>query len=313
MNIAITGGSGFIGRNLAKFHLQLGDNVKSLSRRPLRHENAIPKVNYHYGSLLDEDVLKNFLKNTDILYHCAAELNDYSQMHLTNIDGMSNLLKCSRGEIGRWIQLSSASIYQSERSGIITEASAETPDNLYEYTKQKSDFMLQKYAEENNLDFTIIRPTKVFGPEMNNYVLYKLFELIEKKLFFYLGNGVGSVNYIYIDNLVTAMHKSAVNKKAIGETFILSDNMPIKNFAIKIATILNVPPPTFFIPEKIARGLASITSFIPNNPLTIQRINAMTRSATYSSNKIVKTIGYNHEISIEDGLSRTIKAWRGAL
>ena len=304
MNIAITGGTGFIGRHLAQAHINQGHNVKILSRSQSDIFNKYCNVKLFNSDLNNKSILRCFIENTDILYHCAAESVIEADMALSNVGGIKQLLSVAKDQVGRWVQLSSASIYESNRFGVITESTPEKIDNLYEYTKQLADLLLTEYSSINSMEYTIVRPTKVFGPGMNNLVLYKLFNLIKKNLFFYIDGGIGSANYIYIDNLV--------NAKAVGETFIVSDSMKMNEFVVKIAQILEVSPPRFSMTGETARLLANLTSFIPNNPLTLQRVNAMVRSASYSSDKIINFIGYHHEVSIEKGLEMTVNDWRNS-
>ncbi len=71
MIIAITGGSGFIGKQLVNHHIRQGDQVRLLSRKPPLKDIS---PQYFLGDLSNPDVgLSNFVDNVDILYHCAGE------------------------------------------------------------------------------------------------------------------------------------------------------------------------------------------------------------------------------------------------
>ena len=60
MIIAITGGSGFIGRNLVSSHIEQGDEVRLLSRKKILNDSYIK---YFVGDLSNPDVdLSNFLE-----------------------------------------------------------------------------------------------------------------------------------------------------------------------------------------------------------------------------------------------------------
>ena len=76
MIVSITGGTGFIGKILVEKHLKRGDQVRVLTRRA---QSVNPNVRIFIGNLFSPDIdLSEFLKNTDILYHCAGEIQDKS-------------------------------------------------------------------------------------------------------------------------------------------------------------------------------------------------------------------------------------------
>ena len=43
--------------------------------------------------------MQDFITNIDVLYHCAAEIRDESNMHNINVQGTKNLIKTSANEI----------------------------------------------------------------------------------------------------------------------------------------------------------------------------------------------------------------------
>ena len=72
LKIAISGGTGFIGKKLVQQHLKMGDEVHYLTRtdnQPILDAIAI------IGDLNSTaDQLMPLLSNSDVFYHCAGEL-----------------------------------------------------------------------------------------------------------------------------------------------------------------------------------------------------------------------------------------------
>ena len=118
MIVAITGGTGFIGKHLIAKHVARGDQVRYLTRKiaPKNVRGASAYIG-SLGSSIDE--LRQFVRGADVLYHCAAELRNEAEMHNTNVRGTANLLSAAIGEIGRWVQLSSTGIYRNNLHGEI--------------------------------------------------------------------------------------------------------------------------------------------------------------------------------------------------
>ena len=184
MKIVITGASGFIGQLLKKKHLDLGDQVHILSRKERSELEYDPNLFYHKGDLLDFRTLDTFLIDTDVLYHCAAEIRDESKMQAVNIEGTENLLKASSGKIKHWVQLSSVGVYGPVYSGYVSEDYSYNPINQYEKTKLQSDLLVINSAKQNRFTYTLIRPSNVFGSEMRNASLFQLIKMINSGYYF---------------------------------------------------------------------------------------------------------------------------------
>ena len=84
MIVAITGGTGFIGKHLIARHVALGDQVRFLTRR--KTASDIPGAVSHIGHLNSPiEELRQFVRGADVLYHCAAELRNEAEMHTPKI------------------------------------------------------------------------------------------------------------------------------------------------------------------------------------------------------------------------------------
>jgi nucleoside-diphosphate-sugar epimerase len=183
MKIGVTGGNGFIGRLLVNKHIELGDEVIVLSRYK---ERNIEGATLSVGDLSVKDSLVEFVKDLDVLYHCAAEITDELKIEATNVMGTNNLIKVASGQIRHWVQLSSVGVYGPIGSGIITENQKYNPINKYEKSKLKSDLLVLEATENRLFTSTIIRPSNVFGAKMNNNSLFELIKTIDKGFYFLL-------------------------------------------------------------------------------------------------------------------------------
>ncbi|MDP3333532.1 MAG: NAD-dependent epimerase/dehydratase family protein, partial [Methylococcaceae bacterium] len=74
MIIAVTGGTGFIGKRLIARHIARGDEVRYLTRQT--PEQSIAGATAIIGDLSAMDSLRPLVQGVDVLYHCAAELHD---------------------------------------------------------------------------------------------------------------------------------------------------------------------------------------------------------------------------------------------
>jgi nucleoside-diphosphate-sugar epimerase len=294
MIIAITGGSGFIGKQLVNRHIQQGDQVRLLSRKsPSKDVNA----QYFPGDLSNPSVeLSSFVDNVDVLYHCAGEVNNESLMQELHVNGTQRLVDAAQGKISRWVQLSSVGAYGACRDGTITEDSKERPFGVYERTKTESDKIIQK----SGIPYVILRPSNVFGVEMNNQSLFQLISVINKGLFFYLGRKGALANYIAVEDVVEALFLCGNRDNAQGEIYNLSQTIAIEKMVLSFSLGLGVKGRFLRLPEFPVRVLAKVFTIFSKFPLTTTRIDALTSRCAYKSNKIIEELNFEFKSTLEE-------------
>lgn len=311
MDVAITGGTGFIGRRLVSHLLARGDRIKLLTRCPAAILGLPDSVMLFEGDLTSGDVdLRPFVTDVDVLFHCAGEIRDPMRMHAVHVEGTERLIKAASGTIGHWVQLSSTGAYGKVRTGTVTEETASAPDNEYERTKTDSDQLVSAAAGPATFSATLLRPSNVFGPTMTNRSLFQMIAMISKGIYFFIGPSGASANYIYVDNVVDAMLLCATLPQAQGQTFILSDHRPLEEFVAAIADALGRTVPRLRVPEPLARMIARTAGLMPGFPLTSSRVDALTDRVVYSARHINRELNYVHNVSMANGVQKTVQTWR---
>lgn len=308
--VAITGGTGFIGRNLVFRHLAMGDKVRILSRRSHAEPGFPDSVSVWQGDLSTQSNLQPFVDGADVLYHCAGEVTNPTRMHDLHVVGTQHLIAASSGAIGHWVQLSSTGAYGKVANGFVTEKTRLNPHNEYEITKVESDRLVTAASADGLFTSTILRPSNVFGPTMTNRSLFQMITMISKGLYFFIGRPGASANYIYVDNVVDGLVRCSTMIAAKGMTYILSDHRPLEDFVAVIAHALGRPAPRVRLPEMPVRLVAGYLGKIPGFPLTLSRVDALTERSVYMTNLIQQQLNYTHPVQMEDGLLQLVKAWR---
>jgi nucleoside-diphosphate-sugar epimerase len=310
MIVAITGGTGFIGRGLVSRHLARGDKVRLLSRHPYNESGFSSSVEWHRGDLVDSANLQPFVDGADILYHCAGEIRNENRMEAVHVEGTDKLIKAAAGRISRWVQLSSVGAYGKHREGIISEEATLNPSGMYERTKVLSDELVEAAASGNAFQHVILRPSNVYGAEMRNRSLFSFISMIQKGWFFFIGKPGSSANYIHVDNVVEALALCGSLPQAAGRVYNLSDYCTMEKFVAAIANALCEPVPRMRVPEAPIYLLAKLLGNLPGVPLTESRVEALTSRAAYPINKIERELGYRHIVSMEKGLAELVDAWK---
>ena len=163
MRIAITGGTGFVGRHLAERLLELGHEPVLLARgRDRRHNPAAPLV---VTDLSDPNALAESLRGCDGIAHCAGinrEIGSqtYQRVH---VEGTRHVLEAAKlAGVGKVLHLS----FLRAR-----------PDCGSPYHESK--FAAEELVRASGLDFTILKAGMMYGrgDHMLDHLSHALFTL----------------------------------------------------------------------------------------------------------------------------------------
>jgi nucleoside-diphosphate-sugar epimerase len=152
----VTGASGMVGGCIVEKLLELGYRVRVLTRQ-LYPGN---QVRVFAGSLSDDILLDEFIKGADMVFHCAAELNDESKMRAVNVDGTGRIVELvAKHHVRYFCHLSSAGVVGRSVQRRVDEATLCQPQNIYEQTKLEAEKLAGRQIEGCNT--IILRPTNV--------------------------------------------------------------------------------------------------------------------------------------------------------
>ncbi len=315
MTILITGGTGFIGSHLVRALLAKGKKVRVLARKTSSIKK-LEKLNVEilYGSLDDVNSLVEATKGIKTVYHLAAMLGSpeitYKQLYNVNVKGTKNLIEaCTKNKVRRFVLISSVAAMGPAKH-MADEKTKCNPKTDYDKTKYFSELAVKK----SKLDWTIVRPTMVYGPgEIRNKA--KLFRLVQKGFFVILGNGKNFMSLVYIDNLIKGIILAKESKKAIRHTYIISDRNPytMNEFITTIARQENVKTP-IHLPVWIAYiGAFFFRIFrifgVPQL-LSKDRIKNMTMNHSFNISKAINELKYEPKISLGEGVKETVQWYK---
>ena len=145
--------------------------------------------------------------------------------------------------------------------------------------------------------------------------MLKMFRMIDKGRFFFVGDGQPNFHPVYIDDLVEGFCCAIDRQEAVGEVFIIgaANYLPLKEFIAVAARALGKTPPTLKIPYG-PMNLAAAVSEAVFKPLGLQpplhrrRLTFFKHNRAFSIEKARRLIGYEPRIGLEEGFRRTV-AW----
>lgn len=158
---AVTGASGMVGGKVAHKLLQEGYEVRILTRQKTFH---IDNTQAFVGDVEDEKVLRSFLNNVSLFFHCAAELHAESKMWDINVLGTEKILNLiPSSKVNYFCYLSSVGVTGLTNSQMVDEKSKCNPQNTYEKSKWAAEQLVAKGID--NCNIAILRPTNVIDEQ----------------------------------------------------------------------------------------------------------------------------------------------------
>ncbi len=173
-SILITGGSGFIGANLALTLQERYPESKILILDDFSSAN-FKNLKKFRGEVLACDVSTDeiFFKvddfQPDLIFHLASitdtTVTDQELMMRRNVDGFKNILELAYDNEAIVVYASSASVYGNVKEHVpLKEDREKSPENVYAFSKYIMDNIARDYSEKTGLKAVGVRYFNVYGP-----------------------------------------------------------------------------------------------------------------------------------------------------
>ena len=231
--VAVTGGAGFIGSNLARRLISEGYDlviVDDLSTGLLSNIDQ-EKTEFHQISITDPKALSAALKDCQTIFHLAARgsvprsIKNPIATHDVNATGTLNVLEAARANGAHVIFSSSSSVYGRNMQLPKDESMWLGPMTPYAASKLAAEGYVQAYAAAYGVPTTLLRFFNVFGPRQrpdHEYaaVLPKWIWLaMQGQAIDVYGDGSASRDFTYIDTVLdiamTAMKEKVLTEGAM--------------------------------------------------------------------------------------------------
>jgi dihydroflavonol-4-reductase len=295
MDTLVTGGTGFIGANVARELVAAGATVRVLAR-PGGDRRALAgvKVEIVEGDLLDRASVRRALGGVRSVYHVAADYRlwtpDPAMLYRTNVDGTRVVLEAA-GEAGvtRVVHTSSVGAVGIPEDG--RPGTEDTPVTLADMVGhyKRSKFLAEQVAVEfarRGLPVVVVNPSAPIGPWD-----VKPTPTGQMVVDFMRGRMLASVdtglNIVHVRDVARG-HLLAAERGTPGERYILGHrDLSLADIFGILAEITGRRAPRFRVPYAVAwlgaaccETVARVTGRPPAVPLTAVR---MARKRMYFS------------------------------
>ena len=214
MQVAVTGGGGFIGSHVVDRLILAGHDVRVIDVQP-RWRN--PDATYLTVDVFDEDGLGAGVAGCAAVFHLAGASNvnevaaDPVSAVRLNVEGTARVLEAARQHgCGRVILASTVWVYgAAQGKGELAEDFAvdlRSAGHVYVSTKLAAELLVHSYQEMYGQDFTILRYGIPYGPRMREELVVARFvqAVREARPITIAGTGEQQRNYVYVEDLADA-------------------------------------------------------------------------------------------------------------
>ena len=302
MTTFITGGAGFIGSNFAHYVSDIWKDVVILDKLtyagdmdnlyPLKY--PVKGVDLAYENRLEE-LFKQYKPKT--IFNFAAEthvdnsIDNVAPFVDTNIIGTLNLLKLSvKYDVQMFHHISTDEVYGALEldEPPFTENSPYNPQNPYAASKAASDHFVMSYHNTYGLPVMITNCSNNYGPRQHREKLIPktINNILEGKKIPIYSQGENIRDWIYVEDHCAGILGISYAGD-VGEKYNIGGECEMTNLELVKMII------------KLMNASEDLIEFVDDRPGHDLRY-------AIDNAKIYKTISFQPEFNIEDGLKKTI-------
>ena len=234
MKVLITGVAGLLGSKFAQHIIESKQNVQVIGIDNLSGgylENIHDQVIFHELDLannLPSDLFDKY--KFDYVFHLAAYAAEGLSPFIRKFNYDNNLRatasivnECIKHNVKRLIFTSSMAVYGHGKNKVFDETQIPNPIDPYGVAKYACELDIKIAGDQHDLDWTILRPHNVYGPNQNIWDKYRnvlgiwMYQQLNRKPMTIYGDGKQTRAFSYIDDCLEPMWKSAINDKCSKE------------------------------------------------------------------------------------------------
>jgi nucleoside-diphosphate-sugar epimerase len=264
MNILVTGGLGFIGHNVVKQLQDQGHQVSIIDSQtnygiiPQEELNCLLTERYtqinentyvYNDDITDNQAIKRIfeIEQPEIVIHLAS----FPRQKVVNSnpslgsrvmsEGLLNLLEASNFyEVRKFIYISSSMVYGDFNDDVKEDYECK-PQGQYAILKLAGEWLVKDYFLRNNLSYTIIRPSSVYGlRDVEDRVVSKFFLNAMNGKPIQVNGKDERLDFTYIDDVATGIVQATVSDNTDNQIYNItrSESYTLYEAALMVKNIV---------------------------------------------------------------------------
>lgn len=322
MKVFVTGGTGFIGGEVARQLRARGEEVVCLVRSPEKaaklKELGCDLVN---GSLSDEAALREGMAGCDAVVHAAAmyevgiPVKQHPAMYEANVHGTELVMRAAlEAKVPKVVYVSTVGIFGNTHGKVVDET-YEHPGkeftSYYEETKLEAHRIVDRMIAEDSLPAVIVQPGGVYGPGDTSQVADLLEEFFAGRLVLLPFPDLG-ICLTHVEDIAGGI-LLALDKGKTGETYVLSGPATTMREAIEtVASVSGRKAPKRAMPTVLMKALTPVGPLVGKligQPPNLRELISSADGVTFwaGHEKASRELGYTPR-GMEEGLRQTLEA-----
>jgi nucleoside-diphosphate-sugar epimerase/glyoxylase-like metal-dependent hydrolase (beta-lactamase superfamily II) len=317
-SILVTGGTGFVGRNIARVLADVGHDVTTTGR----NRYAAPaNCQFIRADLRDRNQVLNASQGQQIVIHSAAEsspFRTYAELEPTNVQGTENIIEaCLQNHVERLIQISSTSIYFEFKDDFGIDDSRPLPNSFacgYAQSKAEAERRVLHAVDYRKLNAFVIRARAVFG-HGDNALVPRILEAYDAGKLRQIGDRDNVTDLTHVDNLAFAVALAIENGDA-GGVCTVAGGEPVRVWDVvrDILIATGRTNPLRSIPYPIAVRAAQVNEKIHRwfgwgePKLTQFSVGLLAKSQSFKPRAAQEQLGYQPILPMKQAIAETIQS-----
>lgn len=318
MRVLVTGSTGFLGGHLIE-EMAKGPHVPVCAHRRGSDTRKIDDLGLEkvVFDLTDRDSMLQALKGVDAVVHLAAYYTFTGKKEMyekVNVKGTGDLLEaCQQASVRRFIYCSS-----TEAMGPISSPPGDEDSPLnpqYEYGRSKA--RAEELVRASGLDWTILRPSGIYGPSNVDDVAYYFitsFKGFASK--FIIGSGKNYIQFVHVKDVVQGFIKALDRPASIKGTYIITQARPYTYEEVYriLANIFRQKEPRWRVPKGSAKlmmlPIEGFSLLIGRENFLYRRetVESVTSDRAFKIDRARRDLGYEPVYDLPEGMAETV-AW----
>lgn len=215
MRVFVTGGTGFVGREVvSRLHAE-GHELRCLVRKGT--EGRLPQIGAIEpvcGDVADGATLKGLLAGCDAVVHLVGIIREFPHQGVTferlHVEATRNVVeRAVEAGVGRYLQMSA-------------NGAAEIADTGYQTTKWRAE----QLVKSSGLDWTIFRPSIIFGAG-SEFVRMMVAIIRNLPLVPVIGSGRYEMQPVAVGQVAESFARALKMPETVGKTYHLGGAKPL--------------------------------------------------------------------------------------
>lgn len=258
----IIGGNGFIGKNIAEYFTNFGEEIA------IYDLVSLGEYKTYVGNILTDDNLENIISDYQTVIYLVTSVSPKKSMdfpehsYTQDIPMLLRVLDCCKlNNVKRVIYASSGGTVYGEGKGKILkeDSTIEEPINHYAICKVTCEKILQLYNKLYNMENIVLRVANPYGKGQNpssgvGAITVFTKNILEGNSISIYGDGTNKRDYINVEFVAEAFYKSTYWKfnKEISPVFNVGSGMgfSLNEIISIISNTLNIKPEVSYFPER---------------------------------------------------------------